>query len=106
MQVPLLQISDLSVRYQTNGSLGREALRRVSFSMDPGDTLVILGPNGSGKSTLLHAIAGNLDAQFSGHIEMSGVNVAKTPNYRRSHQMAIVHQDPARGTAAHLTLRE
>src|SRR4051794_41329165 len=35
----------------------RIALRDVSFSLEPGRTLVVFGPNGAGKSTLLRVLA-------------------------------------------------
>lgn len=37
-------------------------LRDVSFSLSPGEALVVAGPNGSGKSTLISLLAGNLKA--------------------------------------------
>ncbi|MHB8502244.1 MAG: ATP-binding cassette domain-containing protein [Candidatus Acidiferrales bacterium] len=106
MTAPVLQLTDLTVHYDSNGPVQRDALHRVSFSLKHGDTLVILGPNGSGKSTLLHSIAGNLSAQVSGQIELSGFSILKEPGHRRAQRVAIVHQDPSRGTAAHLSLKE
>jgi|GEM_PF-3562086 len=35
--------------------LEREAVKRISFSLDPGELLAFIGPNGAGKSTLVHA---------------------------------------------------
>jgi vitamin B12/bleomycin/antimicrobial peptide transport system ATP-binding/permease protein len=37
---------------------GRQLLHGVSFSVAPGDSLLITGPSGSGKSTILRAMAG------------------------------------------------
>jgi lipopolysaccharide transport system ATP-binding protein len=47
------------------------ALRDVSFSVDPGETLGIIGENGSGKSTTLKLISRILDPT-SGRIEVNG----------------------------------
>lgn len=103
---PLVQVSGLTVRYERNGSAAIEALRGVTFSLRERDTLVVLGPNGSGKSTLLHAIAGGLSAQISGGITISGRSILEQSPHQRAHRIAMVYQDPARGSAAHLTLKE
>lgn len=50
-----LSIQMLRKRYVT-----KEALRGVTFSVEPGRVVGILGPNGSGKTTLLKLIAGLL----------------------------------------------
>jgi len=47
------------------------ALRDVSFSVDPGETLGIIGENGSGKSTTLKLISRILEPT-TGHIEVNG----------------------------------
>lgn len=50
-----LSIQRLRKRYLT-----KEALRGVTFSVEPDRVVGILGPNGSGKTTLLKLIAGLL----------------------------------------------
>jgi len=102
----LLKVIDLVAGYRRPGAADRNVLRRVTFSVEGGQTLVVLGPNGSGKSTLLHAIAGSLDGTVAGDVEVLGRSILSEPRHRRAGRVAMVHQDPARGTAAHLTLRE
>jgi ABC-type lipoprotein export system ATPase subunit len=46
-----LDVSRLGKAYQ-----GRKVLDAVSFTLDPGERLLLLGPSGSGKSTLLNII--------------------------------------------------
>jgi len=101
----VLVVEDLAVRY-TGVTPARHVLQGVSLALGPGDCLCVLGPNGSGKSTLLHAIGGTIDAQCDGRVTVGGSLVTGKPQHIRARQIALVHQDPARGTAAHLTLRE
>jgi NitT/TauT family transport system ATP-binding protein len=54
---PLLNVSDVSLEYQTADRVVR-ATHQVSFDVFPGDRFILLGPSGCGKSTLLKAIAG------------------------------------------------
>lgn len=49
----------------------RTILRDASFSLVPGELVVVLGPSGAGKSTLLHAATGELPAT-AGTIEVLG----------------------------------
>ena len=56
---PALIVRNLSAIFP-NGEGGLQALRDLSFSVQPQEFLCVLGPSGSGKSTLLRILAGLL----------------------------------------------
>lgn len=56
------------------GDLAVEALRQVSFSVEPGELMALLGPSGSGKSTLLLCIS-LIQEPTSGLIMMNGQKI-------------------------------
>ncbi len=56
------------------GAGGRSAVRRISFSVAPGERLVLLGMNGCGKTTLLRAMAG-LVFPSGGEIRWNGTRI-------------------------------
>ena len=52
---PLLEIKDLSVRFSTDdGEV--EALDKVSFGINPGQTVGVVGESGCGKSVTAYSI--------------------------------------------------
>ena len=72
MHSMLIEADGLGMRYATQG--GKLALDRASFSLAPGELLVILGQNGCGKSTLLKCIAGLL-RPTAGQIRVLGRDI-------------------------------
>jgi manganese/iron transport system ATP-binding protein len=49
----MLEVRNLAVSYRET-----QAVRNISFSLQPGQVTALLGPNGAGKSTLVQAILG------------------------------------------------
>jgi ABC-2 type transport system ATP-binding protein len=69
--VSALEIRDVSHAYR------KPALRGVSFSIEPGDFVLLLGLNGAGKTTLFSLIAGLLGLQ-QGSIRVLGHEVGRS----------------------------
>jgi branched-chain amino acid transport system ATP-binding protein len=66
---PLLQVSELDVRYGAS-----RALFGVSLEVAPGTVLAVLGVNGAGKSTLARAVSG-LVAPVAGSVTFEGRDI-------------------------------
>jgi branched-chain amino acid transport system ATP-binding protein len=73
---PLLEVSDLDVRYGSS-----RALFGVSLAVAPGTVLAVLGVNGAGKSTLARCISG-LVAPFSGTVTFDGRDITGLAAHR------------------------
>jgi len=73
-KLPIRSMQEIFVNLfnrETRGKRRFWALREVSFSIEPGNTVAILGPNGSGKSTILKLISRIIDPS-GGVIRISG----------------------------------
>jgi iron complex transport system ATP-binding protein len=81
-----ISVNNVSFRYPTV-----EVLDDISFSVEPGDCMVILGKNGVGKSTLLRCINRILKVQ-AGDIEIGGVNIRKMNNNELAQKIGYVLQ--------------
>jgi ABC-2 type transport system ATP-binding protein len=75
----VIEVSSLSYRYAT-----RQALRDVSFTLEPETITALVGPNGAGKSTLLRCMAA-LDNPFAGSVKLWGHDTHEHP--RICHQL-------------------
>ena len=75
---PALQVSGLNVKY---GSF--QAVRQVSFEVQPGEIFGLLGPNGAGKTSTLSAVEG-LIKPSSGTIRVAGYDNKQQPLHARA----------------------
>lgn len=95
MELPLLDVRDLSVSYGIN-----EVLHKISFTLSPGEILAIVGESGSGKSTVLKAVQGLLGKGgrvVGGSIRFAGKDITCLPDVERrklaGEGMAMIFQN-------------
>ncbi len=69
----MIEVRDLTKKY---GNV--EAVRHLSFTVEPGQILGFLGPNGAGKSTTMNMITGYIPAT-EGTVVIDGHDMAKEP---------------------------
>lgn len=97
---PILQVKNLTVTF--NAFAGKvQAVRDISFDLNPHETLAIVGESGSGKSVTTKAILGILPKNGrieSGEIIYHGEDMAKYKEedfYKiRGKKISLVFQDP------------
>jgi ABC-2 type transport system ATP-binding protein len=94
---PSVRVDELRKRYGA-----RDALRGISFRVEPGEVVALLGPNGAGKTTTVEILEGYRDRD-GGEAEVLGLDPGRGGRALRE-RIGIVLQ----GTAAHphLTARE
>lgn len=85
---PAVLIKNLQKRY---GNV--EAVKDVSFEIQPGEIFGLLGPNGAGKTTTLRILC-TLSTPDAGVVEVSGVSVLENPRVARQ-KLGYVAQEVA-----------
>jgi oligopeptide/dipeptide ABC transporter ATP-binding protein len=94
----LLEVSDLRVSFPTADGVV-QAVRGVSFTVEPGRTLGIVGESGSGKTVLTQSLLGlTPGGQISGKAVFDGVNLVglapRDMQKIRGKDIAVIFQDP------------
>jgi ABC-2 type transport system ATP-binding protein len=56
----VIDVTGLSKKFSRRGSADVEAVRDITFSVEPGERLAYIGPNGAGKSTSIKMLTGIL----------------------------------------------
>ncbi|USC50056.1 ATP-binding cassette domain-containing protein [Streptomyces filamentosus] len=85
---PVTRVDGLGVRR------GRvEALRRVTLTVAPGETVALMGRNGAGKSTLLGALVGMIEPT-AGAVRVGGLAPARTDPRAMVRRVGLVPQEP------------
>ena len=93
----LLDVKNVKKIYTTRfGGNQVEALKNVSFSVEPREYVAIMGESGSGKTTLLNILA-SLDKPTSGKVYLKGNDMAKVKEKElaafRRQNLGFVFQD-------------
>jgi putative ABC transport system ATP-binding protein len=92
-RVPVLDVDEVSKCYP--GEPPVQALRSVNLTVGEGELVGIVGPSGSGKTTLLQMM-GTLDRPTSGHVRITGLDVATMADddvaYLRATRIGFVFQ--------------
>ncbi|WP_406449674.1 ATP-binding cassette domain-containing protein [Streptomyces sp. NBC_00876] len=88
-------VTDSTTRVERLGvRRGRvEALRRVTLTIAPGETVALMGRNGAGKSTLLSALVGMVEPT-SGTVLVGGLTPHRTPPREMVRRVGLVPQEP------------
>jgi len=96
----LLKVSDLHVRFYSLGQT-LHAVRGVSFSLYPGETLGIVGESGCGKSATAKALMqlnSGHHTELEGKVIYAGENLLSYPEKKmqkvRGKEMGMIFQDP------------
>jgi len=78
------------------GEIEVEAIKSVSFDIEPASFISFIGPSGSGKTTLLNLI-GCLDKPTSGTLKVAGVNTSELTRQEsaafRGQNLGFIFQD-------------
>lgn len=85
---PLIQLSEVEKAFPVKDRRTRtwrriEAVKGLSFRVEPGEIYGLLGPNGAGKSTTLRMIAGLMQPD-RGRISLWGIDTQEEPEQCRS----------------------
>ncbi len=101
----MLQIENVSLTFNEGTPDEKKALQNINLTLKEGDFVTIIGSNGAGKSTLMNIISGVLFPDI-GDVKIDNKKVTYLPEFKRSHLIGRVFQDPMAGTAPAMTIEE
>lgn len=84
-------LSDVTFTYPSRPDM--PALKDVSLTVEPGETVALVGPSGAGKTTVFQLLLRFYDPD-TGSIALDGVDIARADPRAVRGRMALVPQDP------------
>ena len=93
----ILEVKGLEVFY---GVI--QAIKGISFEVNPGEIIALIGANGAGKTTTLQTITGLIPSK-AGHIVYDGKDITKLPGHKLV-SMGMAHVPEGRRVFAQLTV--
>ncbi|HXH02022.1 MAG TPA: ABC transporter ATP-binding protein [Candidatus Competibacteraceae bacterium] len=88
----MIRVDDLHVRFASAAG-PVDAVKGVSFRVQPGEVFGLVGESGSGKSTVLRALAG-LAAPWQGRLWLAGAELGRHRDRAFCRRVQMVFQDP------------
>lgn len=101
----MLELIHLNKTFQAGTVNEHKALCDLNLTLADGDFVTIVGSNGAGKSTLFNAISGSFLID-EGRILLDDEDITYLPEHKRAKSIGRVFQDPMKGTAPNLTIKE
>lgn len=95
----MLEVKNLYVNYGA-----AEAIKGISFTVQPGEIVTLIGANGAGKTTTLHTISGLVKAK-SGSITYNGTDLQKI-DPSKIISLGIAHVPEGRHVFPEMTVEE
>lgn len=83
-----VQFHDVLFRYEE----GKEILKGINFSVNPGDSIALVGPTGAGKTTIINLLSRFYDVT-GGEVLIDGHDISKVTMNSLRTQMGVMLQD-------------
>ncbi|MGP4069088.1 sugar ABC transporter ATP-binding protein [Halobacillus sp. B29] len=85
---PFVVMNDIDKSFSSN-----QVLKKVNFSVNPGEVHALMGENGAGKSTLVKILTG-IHARDGGSIQVNGEDISfSNPKEAEKQGIVVIHQE-------------
>lgn len=102
---PMLELRHIQKSFNLGTVSELKLFEEFNLSVERGRFVCIVGSNGSGKTTLLNLVCGGVQPD-GGSVLLSGTDITRLPEFRRSRRIGRVFQDPALGSCPQLSILE
>lgn len=94
----ILELNDVSFKYDNAPTIEEPALKHLNFKVKQGEYVGVIGANNSGKSSLCLLCNGlipkAIEGEYSGHVLVNGVDVKQLSTAKIAETVGLVLPDP------------